>query len=154
MDDAKVETRRGFKLLNQNRKNWIFVINNDYSIFQRRINEKKWLIFSNTHNRKKLRVGDRIVFYKAGRIDGKKFLGSALISTKLKRDRSDFSLGLSNIDVWKETIDIKTFLDKLDFIKDKTIWGSYLQGGIIPISDSDYAIIQTAKKTNEVFQVM
>ncbi len=121
-------------------QNWIFVIKDSDEKFQIKIKEKKWSIFRKTLNRNKLKVGDRIVFYKAG-IDGKKFIGKASIYTELKEDGIDFSLGLSDAEVWKKPIKITSLLDSLEFIKDKTNWGCYLQGGVRPISDSDYMTI-------------
>ncbi len=58
---------------------WIFVINDDDKVFEKRMSEKKWPIFIHTHNRRNLRINDNIIFYKAGK-DGQKFLGTANLS--------------------------------------------------------------------------
>lgn len=121
-------------------RNWIFVINDDDSVFQLRVKEKKWPIFKKTQNRSKLKAGDRMVFYKAG-IHGKKFIGKASISTELEENGTDFSLGISDVEVWEKPINITSLLDNLEFISDKTNWGRYLQGGVRSISDSDYKAI-------------
>jgi predicted RNA-binding protein len=121
-------------------ENWIFVINDNDEVLKRRVKEKKWPIFLNTQNRTKLKMGDRIVFYKAGK-HGKKFIGKASISTELQKEGIDFSLGLSNVEIWEKPINITSLIDSLEFIKDKTNWGSHLQGGVRSISNSDYTAI-------------
>jgi len=52
---------------------WIFVINGTNKEFAKRMKEKRWPIFIHTQNRKNLRIGDQVVFYKPG-LDEKNFL--------------------------------------------------------------------------------
>jgi hypothetical protein len=120
--------------------NWVFVINDKDGVFQERINEKKWPIYRKTQNRNKLKVGDKIIFYKAG-MGGKKFIGKATISRGLKPHGVDFSLDLSDVDIWKKPVSVASVLNNLEFIKDKTFWGRYFQGGVRSLSDSDYSAI-------------
>lgn len=121
-------------------QSWIFVISDGNDVFKKRIDEEKWPIFQNTHNRKRLRIGDKIIFYKAG-TDGKKFLGSASITNKSNEYNGSFSIVLSNIDIWKKPIKVASVLNNLKFIKNKTLWGCYFQGGVKPLTESDYSTI-------------
>lgn len=120
--------------------NWVFVINDKDEVFQERINDKKWPIYRKTQNRNKLKVGDKIIFYKAG-ADGKKFIGKASIARGLKPDGIDYSLELSDVGVWKKPVSVALVLKDLEFIRDKTFWGRYFQGGVRSLSESDYNII-------------
>lgn len=120
--------------------NWVFVINDKDKVFQERISEKKWPIYRKTQNRNKLKVGDKIIFYKAG-ANGKKFIGKANIAVGLKPDGVDYSLELSDVGVWKKPVIVTSVLDNLEFIRDKTFWGRYFQGGVRSLSESDYNVI-------------
>jgi len=122
-------------------KRWIFVIKDSDDEFQNRIRTKKWPIFSKTQNRKKLVIGDLIVFYKAG-TNGQKFLGSAIIKTELKEQSTDkYFLEMDKIVVWKNRVTMKQVIRKLDFIKNKNNWGNYFQGGVRVISEKDFLTI-------------
>ncbi len=124
---------------------WILVINDTNSEFEKRIEEKKWPIFTFTPNRKKLKTGDRIIFYKAG-IEGKKFLGTAKLNSDLNIEtRLGYSISLTDIKIWKRPRSVEKLLDKLEFIRDRKAWGRFFQGGVIKINGKDYTIIANSK---------
>ena len=108
--------------------------------FLKRINMKKWPIYSRTSHRKKLKEGDRIIFYLAG-APRKKFAGSAVIASDLEKENDDFTVALSEIKKWSKQILISSLLESLEFIKNKSNWGVYMQGGVVHISDKDYHVI-------------
>lgn len=121
--------------------NWIFVIKNSDKEFHSRVKNKEWPIYNKTQNRKRLQIGDRLIFYKAG-TDGQKFLGIATIGSNLK-EKSSFtsSLDLNDIKIWKTPVEMKNAIKNLDFIKNKENWGNYFQGGVRRISDTDFDTI-------------
>ena len=123
--------------------NWIFVITSDYKEFEKRTNDKKWPIFSNTAHKKVLKVGDRILFYKGG-ADGQKFLGRANLASALKRlnDLNSYVM-LSDIEVWKKQPSIRHMIPDLTFVVHKQMWGIHLQGGVITLFDRDYDYISS-----------
>lgn len=88
-----------------------------------------------------MRIGNRVIFYKAG-LDGRKFLGCAKIESDLKKETNlGYSIVLTEIEIWKESVDIEELLGKLEFIKDKQVWGRFFQGGVRKISGGDYSTI-------------
>ena len=120
----------------------MLVISDTDKEFKKRIVEKRWPIFINTTNKKKLRAGDLAVIYKAGE-GGQAFLGTAEVKSEFKQDSNHMD-GYMNIDsfkVWKKPKKIIPILDKLDFIKNKTHWGIYMQGGVKEISEKDYLLM-------------
>ncbi len=120
---------------------WIFVIKDSDDEFLNRVKDKKWPIYNKTRNRKKLVIGDQIVFYKAG-TNGQKFLGNATIKTNLKKQTTfEYLLEMHEISVWKTRVAIKQIITNLDFIINKENWGLHFQGGIIPISQKDFNTI-------------
>jgi len=91
-----------------------------------------------TPNRTRIASGDKVVFYQSGE-DGRKFIGSAAISTVAKNP-DQFIFGyvhFSKIRIWQEPVDIYSILDELSFIKNKRRWQSYFQGGIRKIPRKD-----------------
>jgi len=121
---------------------WIFVISNSDSEFEKRMKKKEWPIFSFTANRKKLEIDDSVVFYKAG-IGGQKFLGKAEVASKIKKGEGkiDYFVSLKNTESWKKPVKIKPLVGKLDFIKDKNVWGRHMQGGVRSLSGKDFSTV-------------
>lgn len=120
---------------------WIFVIRDTDEVFAKRMKEKKWPIFIHTHNRKNLKVDDKVVFYKAGD-NGQKFLGVAQIGSKLEKATSlDYAVELTDIKIWKKSVHVKKLINNLEFIGDSTSWGRFFQGGVLRISKNDYTLI-------------
>ena len=121
---------------------WIFVIRDDEFIFNKRIQHKKWPLYPFTKFRTYLEVGDKIVFYQAGK-RGQKFLGCGVIESESKPipDKIDYFVEMGEIEIWKKTPSIRDLIPHLGFIKNKEHWGLYLQGGILKIEKKDYSII-------------
>ena len=93
---------------------WIFVIKDDERVFDLRIKQKKWPIYPATKFQKYLKIGDIIVFYRAGKY-GQYFLGTALVNSKVKPtpDEIDLHIDIDKIDVWKERLSIRGMLSQL-----------------------------------------
>jgi len=104
--------------------------------------KKKWPIFSFTANRRKLSEGDGIVFYQAG-IGGQKFLGQAEVASKIKKegDKIDYFVGMKDVKVWKNHVEMHPLINSLDFIADKNAWGRHMQGGVRKLSRKDFTTI-------------
>ena len=122
--------------------NWIFVINDTINELKRRVAEKKWPIYHFTVYRKKIRAGDRVVFYKAG-ANGQKFLGSATTASSILKieNKLDFFVRLKEIEICKHSVPIHPLVKDLDFFENKSQWGRHLQGGVRPINKKDYETI-------------
>lgn len=116
---------------------WVFVMNGDFDGFKDRIKCGQWPIYSKTHHRNEVRSGDDVIFYLAGK-PNKKIIGKAVLSSNLTSDGSEYSLSISNIEIWKQPIPMKELVASLGFIKNKSNWGMHLQGGIIPLPRDDY----------------
>jgi len=128
---------------------WIFVIKDDETVFDLRIKEKKWPIYPGTKFQKYLKIGDIIVFYRAGQ-HGQYFLGTALVNSKVKSmaDKIDLHIDIDKIGVWKERPSIRKILSQLSFIKNVNYWGLDFQGGVLKIKEKDYSVIlKEVKKT-------
>lgn len=104
-----------------------------------------WGFGEKTQNIKKISVGDKLVFYLAGKY-GKFFVGTAEVATlptRTGRDeyRSNHWFHLLKVHVWDEPEPIKKYLSDLEFIKRPEVFGTYLQGGSRLISKNDYLTI-------------
>lgn len=133
---------------------WIFVIKDDERVFDLRIKQKKWPIYPATKFQKYLKIGDIIMFYRAGKY-GQYFLGTALVNSKVKPtpDGIDLHIDIDKIDVWKERPSIRGMLSQLSFIKSQEYWGLYLQGGVVKINKKDYSIIIKEPKKIETKKI-
>ena len=113
--------------------------------------EEIWGFGVNTANRKRIQVGDKLVFYLAG-TGGQVFAGTAEVSSLPKKTkkgdiyRSNYWFNLTDINVWDEPKPVKNFLDELEFIVKPEVFGTYFQGGSRIISEKDYYLI--VSKTN------
>ena len=123
---------------------WIFVMKGNEVDFHARIEKEKWPIYRRTGNRKSLRKGDNVIFYLGG-IRNMKFMGTASLSSELEPEGEDFTVGLSNLDIWKNPILVPSILDSLGFVGNKRNWGAYFQGGAVWILKKDYNAILEKK---------
>ena len=126
---------------------WIFVIKDDESVFDKRIKNKSWPIYPGTKFQTFLEIGDAIVFYQAGQ-HAQKFLGTAVVNSDVKSipDKIDHYLNIDRIDVWKNPLSIRGMLSQLSFIVNLNNWGLHMQGGILKLNENDYSIILKAAK--------
>ena len=112
--------------------------------FHARIEKEKWPIYRMTGNRKSLERGDNIVFYLGGRLN-MKFMGTAILSGKPEPEGDDFTVALSDIDIWNRPVLVKSILDSLNFVGIKKNWGAYFQGGAVWLTGKDYNMILEKK---------
>ena len=129
-------------------KHWVFVIKDSERVFKERVKNKVWPIYANTRHRGNIGKNHKILFYKAGKTDGQRFLGTAtlLSHSKIVPGKMDSFVQLAEISVWKKPVQIKPILGILEFIKDKQNWGLYLQGGIRRILKSDFELVVSISK--------
>jgi hypothetical protein len=100
---------------------------------------KTWPIGRRTVYRNLLSKGDRVLLYQGGE-QGKKIVGSADLNSGLigKPDGICDGVLISNLDLWKEPVDIKKVVSKLSFVRNPERWGFYFKGGVVRISERDY----------------
>jgi len=126
------------------------------------INDNIWGIGNNTPNRKNIQKEDQVLFYKT-QPNGRKFIGKAILNSstipfngdlKYSEDSNIIVKGWDNlvllkeIEVFEEPILIEPLFDFLDFIKDKSKWGTYLQGGVVKITKKDFETILLGSTRN------
>lgn len=125
---------------------WIFVMTGNNSDFLNRIKNNKWELYRKTSNRLKIQKGDKILFYLA-RFPRQKIVANAILKSNVTSVGDKFFVDLSELEIWKKQISIKPFIESLDFIKNKSKWGGYLQGGISKISENDYLLLSKNPQT-------
>lgn len=153
---------------------WIFVVTNQITkkglmfgseVYEVRMDQQFWGVGKNTHNRNKLEVGDKVVFY-IGSPD-MVFGGTAVIKApckKLSKEEKqkywyegvsdpEYGLVLSEIQKWENKKPMKEVLHKLSFIENKAYWWTYLQGGIRKLTETDYQIIVSDVSSMETISV-
>ena len=151
---------------------WIFVVKDNkkgtekkegIEIYRQRMTDAFWGIGEKSSNRDYLEPGGLVVFYLAGR-KGHAFIGTCTLASsyyelgKEERKRllhgpffqSDHGVRLAEIDVWKTPVSIHPLIKRLPLIKDPKIWGTYLQGSIRRISETDFNIIVGSSGLREV----
>ena len=74
-----------------------------------------------------------------------KFLGTATLSSGIEPEGEDFTVGLSDIDIWKKPVSVQQIVDSLGFVGNKKNWGAYFQGGAVWIMEKDYNSILEKK---------
>jgi len=122
---------------------WIFIINDTDKEFEKRMENKQWPIFSFTANRKRINPKDKVLFYKAGS-GGQKFLGTATVTSKIKKEddeKIDFFVTLDDIKLWKNGVNIHPLVSKLELVTNKEMWGRHFQGGVRAVGDKDFQTI-------------
>lgn len=122
-------------------------------ICEKRIDEKKWPIYSNTKFKDKFDEGDRIVFYIAGTGEySQSFIGSASVKKvekynskeNLLIDPDKFTeviykyLILEDVKKFKNSVEIKKIKNKLNFIKFKDNYGLHFIGGVTKIDEDSF----------------
>jgi predicted RNA-binding protein len=118
----------------------------NHSEFLERIKTKRWDLYKRTSHRLNIRKEDKILFYLA-RYPRRKFVANAVLSSKVREEDEEFSVGLNKIKIWKRQIPIRPLIESLEFIKNKNKWGGYMQGGIVKITKKDFdKILKTEKE--------
>lgn len=143
---------------------WIFKVNDDSNekyalngidIYNHRMKDEAWGIKQYIKNGRKaanvahLRVGDRVVFYLCGN-EGHCFLGTAklktgypLVELMVHEEHLDWKQGVKLTDIrkWNRRVPIESLREKVRFVPEGKNYGSYIQGAVTRISDSDYNTI-------------
>jgi len=126
---------------------------NAYSILMKRLDEKKYPLYTRTPHLNRIQSNDEVVFYLAGKKDNaQNFLAEAIISSVetssellIDPDKERYVvekyLILDKIKIFKAPVHIKSIITKLDFIINKSNYGVYLMGGVKKISEKDYKLI-------------
>ena len=139
---------------------WIFIVTTQVSdghkfaaeeVLRQRIEDAFWGLGEGTPNRKNLKAGDKVVFYVGYPI--KSFAANATLATdafRLSEEQQDavshgtefyrppWGVRLTDLRVWDEKKSAPNLVPVLDFIENKTFWGTYLQGGIRGIKEDDF----------------
>ncbi len=139
---------------------WIFIVTTQVSdghkyaaeeVLRQRIEDAFWGLGEGTPNRKSLKAGDKVIFYIAYPV--KSFAATAALATdafKLSEEQQDavshgtefyrppWGVRLTDLHVWNEKKSAPNLVPVLDFIENKTFWGTYLQGGIRGIEEDDF----------------
>jgi hypothetical protein len=125
---------------------WIFVMveYNDYNMsildtIKKVGQEKTWRIGARTANKLKIQKGDNILVYTSGE-GNREFIASAkLDSGYINEGRPNYGhVKLTEIKIFEKKIPLRSMINKLDFIKNKTRYGSHFQSGVITIGEKDY----------------
>lgn len=157
-----IGTIRNWKTISLHRY-WLLTIRDQYQttrkisakeIFDIRVANSFWVVNEHNRNFHRIKEGDKAIFYQCGS-KGKQFLGRCLVSSQPERLTQELKqlittqpsslfnhyVSLDDIEVWKNPKLLIPMLNKLSFIRNKHHWGSYLQGGLRNISESDYFTI-------------
>jgi len=136
---------------------WIFVMveYNDYNMsivdgLKRLENDKVWKIGERTANRKNIKKGDRALIYSSGE-GNRDFVASGILGSEYMNDgRPIYGHAIfEEVTIFSNKVSLKSVLKNLDFVKNKDIYGSYFQSGIIRIGEKDYnTILKKAKALN------
>jgi len=135
-------------------------------IYTQRMSDAFWGLREKISNRDYIEKGDFVVFYLAGG-QGHKFLGTCTLASnyyELGREekkmlchapffQSDHGVKLAEIEVWDEPVSIFPLIKSLSFIEDPKVWGTYLQGSIHRISESDYSVIVGSAMSREILEL-
>lgn len=150
---------------------WIFITtdqkdkNRPYTareIYEQRMEDSFWGLAKRTPNRKNLEIGDKVIFYLGN--PEKMFAGIATIASenyKLSPDErelnshqtsifdTEYGVNLKDIEIWESPRYVPDLVLRLDFIENKEYWGSYFQGGVRGIIETDFQVIVNPKKVVE-----
>lgn len=131
-----------------------------YTIFKRRIDEKKWPMYWSTKYQNTIKDGDKLIFYIAGVNKFRQcFVASAKVEkvqkishekeTTIDPDKVQAQvtsyIHITDIKLFKEEVFIKNILSNLNFIQNKKNYGLYFVGGVTKIDeDSNNFIVNQA----------
>lgn len=114
---------------------------------------RQWLFSPRTAKISRLKPGDKVIVYAAGK-GNRCFIGSFCLESVPDVEEADGSLELihlkkyfplscriKNILIWSKPVAIKDVLDDLSFIGDKKNYGLYLRQGMRELSEQDYSVI-------------
>jgi predicted RNA-binding protein len=119
-------------------------------IFNKRIEEKKYPLYPRTPNLNEIKEEDEVIFYIAG--SGKErqsFVGQATIQKVetpreflVDPDKDNYEvikyLWFKKIKIFETSKNIQSIINKLDFVKNKKNYGTYLMGGVRKLNQKDF----------------
>ena len=127
-----------------------------YTIFKRRIDEKKWPMYWSTKYQNTIKDGDKLIFYIAGVNKFRQcFVASAKVEkvekishekeTTIDPDKVQVQvtsyIHITDIKLFKEEVFIKNILSNLNFIRNKKNYGLYFVGGVTKIDEDSNSFI-------------
>ena len=126
-------------------------------VLRNRVENRFWSLSKRAPNIKRIREGDKVVFYVASS-EVKGFAGTGVVASNphpmtpeqkfhafgTPSEAFDYSIELENPVLWPEVKEVEPLIGKLSFIKSKRRWGSAFRGGIKRITEEDYNIIVKA----------
>ena len=119
-----------------------------YSIFQKRIAEKKWPLYKQTKYQNVIKSNDNLIFYIAGVNEFRQcFVASGKVKeikrisiekeTTVDPDKTEAKVTsyiyLNDVKLFKKQMPIKSIINNLKFIENKKKYGFYFVGGITKI---------------------
>lgn len=119
-------------------------------IFNKRIEEKKYPLYPRTPKLNEIKEGDKVIFYIAGAgKERQSFVGQAIIEKVetpkellVDPDKNNYEiikyLWFKNIKIFEKSVNIKSIINKLVFVKNKNNYGTHLMGGVKKISEKDF----------------
>ncbi len=131
-------------------------------IYECRMQDHFWGLGEKTANRKSVRQGDQVVFYRAR--PEQVFVGTARLATDSFELNAEEQAGLSHdsafftskygvrldaIEVWQKPRPMADLASILKFVTNPTQWWTHLQGGIRQVEESDYAAITSGSSPAE-----
>jgi predicted RNA-binding protein len=122
-------------------------------IFNKRIEEKKYPLYPRTPNLNEIKEEDEVIFYIAG--SGKErqsFVGQAIIQKVetpreflVDPDKDNYEvikyLWFKKIKIFETSKNIQSIINKLDFVKNKKNYGTYLMGGVRKLNQKDFDLM-------------
>lgn len=122
-------------------------------IFNKRIEEKKYPLYLRTPNLNEIKDDDEVIFYIAGSGKEKQsFVGQAIIQkvetpkeSLIDPDKDNIEvikyLWFKKIKIFETSKNIKSIIDKLEFVKNKNNYGAYLMGGVKKLNQKDFNLL-------------
>lgn len=130
-------------------------------ILSSRAAEGIWPLNIRTSHQRHLAAGDEILFYAAGKSDPDR--GSIIARAVIAGERmpigtmkatssawlglepkTQFGVPIREVRWLDRGVPIRALVQRLDFIRNKSRWGTALQGGVVEISPNDFETILTS----------
>jgi hypothetical protein len=137
-----------------------------YTVAMRRLKTRGWAVYRRTQNRRRLKVGDKLLIYAAGaQTGGGTFVASATVGrlsapknsligkVEFMNDIPEYIMEFADIHLFVKPVEIRSLRDRLAFVPKHSRWGSVLQGGCKKIGESDFDIILMAERTTDAVAV-
>ncbi len=138
---------------------WILVVKDHHysgqvipamEVLRTRIERKFWSLNSRARNIKRIKPGDRVVFYVSS-YEGKGFAGTGVIASPphpitpeqrfyifgYPSEKFDYSIDLENPVMWDNLVSPAELFGKVSFLHSERWWARF-RGSIIKITEEDY----------------